>query len=174
LSAKAIGEGLKSLDLKNLTCMIDLRFGFLFPWHFRLIALLAVIGALGILQSYPFWSLILFLVSALVLSAAEGTEVNTTNNTFREYTSYFFIKTGKFNSIPAVDKLFITRGTETQVMHTAHTNHSSSFENVVHNGYLKFSSGEKIQLLRDKKKERLIQKLVPLSEGLKVDIIDHS
>lgn len=154
--------------------MIDLRFGFLFPWHFRLIGLLGLIGAFGIFQPYPLWSSILFLVSILVLSAAEGTEINTANNTFREYTSYMFMKTGKFNSIPSVEKLFVTKGTEAQVMHTAHTNHSATFESVVYNGYLKFASGEKIHLLRDKKKERLILKLVPLSEGLKVDIIDHS
>ena len=154
--------------------MIDLRFGFLFPWHFRLIALLAVIGAFGILQSYLFWSLILFLVGALVLSAAEGTEINTTNNTYREYTSYLFMKTGKFSSIPTVEKLFITKGSETQVMHTAHTNQSSTFENVIHNGYLKFASGEKIHLLRDKKKERVVQKLAPLSKVFKIEIIDHS
>jgi hypothetical protein len=154
--------------------MIDLRFGFLFPWHFRVIGLLALIGALGIFQSYPIWSLILFLISGLILSAAEGTELNIANNSFREYTSYLFIKTGKFNRIPPVEKLFITKGTETQVMRTAHTNHSSTFENVVYNGYLKFASGEKIHLLRDKKKDSLIQKLAPLSEGLKVDTIDHS
>jgi hypothetical protein len=154
--------------------MIDLRFGYLFPWHFRLIGLLGLIGAVGIFQPYLFWSLILILVSALILSAAEGTEINIVNNSLREYTSYLFMKTGKFNRIPPVEKLFVTKGAEAQVMHSAYTNHSATFESVAYNGYLKCASGEKIHLLRDKKKEHLIQKLVPLSEGLKVDIIDHS
>lgn len=153
--------------------MIDLRFGSLFPWHFRLAAFFGIIGSFGILQPYLFWALVLFLISALVLSAAEGTEINITNNTFREYTSYLYIKTGKFDSIPPVEKLFITKGKETDRVYTR-ANLSFEYENVVHYGFLKFSSGEKIQLLRDKKKERLIQNLVPLSKGLKIEIIDHS
>lgn len=154
--------------------MIDIRFGFFFPWPVRLAALFGIIGAFGIMQSSLLGSLILFLVSALILTSAEGTEINTANNTYREYTSYMFLKSGKFNSFPPIEKIYITKGKETQTMHTAHTNHSSTFESILHNGYLKFSSGEKIHLLREKKKDSLIQKLTPLSQGLKVEIVDHS
>ena len=154
--------------------MIDLRFGFLFPWPIRLAAALGILGALGIMQLYPLWSLILFLASVFVIVSSEGTEINTTNNTFREYTSYMFIKSGKFNRFPPIEKIYITKGKETQIMHTAHTNHSSTFESIVHNGYLKFSTGEKIHLLRTKNKDRLIEKLALLSKGLKVEIVDHS
>jgi len=154
--------------------MIDLRFGFLFPWPFRLIALICLIASVGIIQASLLGSLVLFLASGLVLSAAEGTEVNIANNTFREYTSYLFIKTGKFNRFHPIEKIYITKGTEAQVMHTAYANHSATFENIVHNGYLKFTTGEKIHLLREKKKEHLIQKLSPLSKGLKIEIVDPS
>ncbi len=154
--------------------MIDLRFGFLFPWPMRLAAALGILGALGIMQSYPLWSLVLFLGCVFVLVSSEGTEIDTTNQTLREYTSYMFIKSGKFNRFPSIEKIFITKGKETQVMHTAHTNHSATFESTVHNGYLKFSNGEKILLLRIKNKDRLIEKLSLLSKGLKVEIVDHS
>jgi len=154
--------------------MIDLRFGYLFPWPFRLVAALGVFGAVAIIVPYPLWSLALLLVSVFVLVSSEGTEINLANNTFREYTSYLFIKSGKFSRVPPIEKIFITKGKESQQVHTAHTNHSATFESSVFNGYLKFSSGEKIHLLRYKKKDLVIQKLVPLSDGLKVDIVDHS
>ncbi|HEY3429140.1 MAG TPA: hypothetical protein VGK39_00600 [Cyclobacteriaceae bacterium] len=154
--------------------MIDIRFGYLFPWPIRLAAFFGLIAAFGILQPYLVWAIVLFLASVLVLSCAEGTEVNINDKTFREYTSYFFIKAGKFNSFSPVEKIYITQGKESQRVYTAHTNHSSTFENVVHNGYLKFSTGEKIHLLREKHKDKLVQKLTPLSHGLHVEIVDHS
>jgi len=154
--------------------MIDIRFGFLFPWTFRLVALIALIGAFGIFPTYLIWSLVLFLASVFVLVASEGTEFDTRNNRYREYSVYFFLKTGTFNPCPPIEKIYITKGKESQIMHTAHTNHSSTFESTVHNGYLKFSSGEKIHLLRTKNKENLLEILAPLSEGLKVEIVDHS
>jgi len=154
--------------------MVDLRFGSLFPWPIRLVALFGIIGAFGILQPYPLWALILFLGCGLVLSAAEGTEINISNSTYREYTSYLFFKSGKFDQLPPIEKIFITKGKETQQMHTVYTNHSATFDSIVYNGYLKFSSGEKIHLLRTKNKDRLMAQLAPLRDGIKTDIVDHS
>ncbi len=152
--------------------MIHLRFGYLFPWHIRLVALIAALVAFAVPSLLG--TVALLLACVFVLASSEGTEINIKNHTYREYTSYMFLKTGKFNQLPSVDKIYITKGKESQKVYTAHTNQSYTSERVMHNGYLKLSTGEKIQLLREANKARVIKKLVPLSEALKVDIVDHS
>lgn len=153
--------------------MIDLKFGNLFPWHFRFLALIGVVVAFGIATLTYIGAFLLFFVSFVVLVASEGTEINPANGTLREYTSYLFFKTGNFKPFPQPEKIYITTSMDRERMHTAHTNHSATFENIVHNGYLKFSTGQKIHLLREKSKDKLIEKLGPLSNGLKIDIVDH-
>jgi hypothetical protein len=154
--------------------MIDIKFGNLFPWTFRFLAAIGLVCSIGIFQLTILGSIILFLASFTVLVSSEGTEFNLTNGTMREYTSYLFFKTGSFKLFAQPEKIFITKGKESEQMHTAHTNHSATFENIVYNGYLKFSTGEKIHLLRKNNKDQLIKKLSPLSDGLKIDIVDHS
>ena len=154
--------------------MIDIKFGNLFPWHFRFLAVLGIIGALGIITLTYIGAALLFLISFFVLVSSEGTEIDLANKALREYTSFILFKTGKFKRFEQPEKIFITRGKESQAMHTAHTNHSSAYDQIFFNGFLKLSSGEKIQLLREKDKDQLIKKLRPLSDGLKIDIVDHS
>ncbi|HEU5292143.1 MAG TPA: hypothetical protein VFU05_15945 [Cyclobacteriaceae bacterium] len=152
--------------------MIDLRFGFLFPWHMRLVSLFTLVVAFAVPSLIG--AIALFLASVFVLVSSEGTEVNVANSTFREYTSYVFLKSGKFNRLPSVEKIFITKGKESQTMYSPHGIQSTTIEHGVHNAYLKFSTGEKIHLLRAANKKGLIKKLIPLSEALKTDIVDHS
>ena len=154
--------------------MVDIKSGFLFPWQFRLVAVIAILLAFGILNYQPWVSPILILAGIFVLTLQEGTEVNAGNQTFREYTAFFFIKTGKFHRYPGAEKIYITKSKQSQQMYTAHTTHSSVFEDIVYNGYLKFSSGEKIHLLSIKGKDKVIKKLTPLSQALKLEIVDHA
>jgi hypothetical protein len=155
--------------------MIDLKYGPLFPWHFRLAAVVGLVFALAITLVSLLGAAIILLICLTVLLSTEGTDVNLSNGTLREYTSILLFKTGKSRPYGQPEKLFITKSTESQRMHNLQMpNHSSVFENVVYLGFLKLSSGEKIKLLRDKDKDQLIKKLSPLSDGLRVDIVDHS
>lgn len=154
--------------------MIDIKFGNLFPGHFRFLAVIGLIGAVGIFPFSYIGAILLFLVCFFVLFSSEGTEVNPANATLREYTSFLLFKTGKFRSYGQPEKIFITKSKESQQVHTAHTNHSSTYDKEFFTGFLKLASGEKIQLLRESDKDQLIKKLSPLSDGLKVEIVDHS
>ncbi len=152
--------------------MIDVKFGALFPWQFRFLALLFIIAGIVLIQSHVWVSLGLIVAAAFIITAYEGTEIDINNNTFRGYTAYFFIKTGKFENYVRAEDLFITKSKQSQQMYTAHTTHSSTFKDVVYHAYLKRLQGEPIHLLSSKNKETLIKKLAPLREGLKVEIVD--
>jgi hypothetical protein len=155
--------------------MINIRFGYYFPWQFRLVASVAFLASLGGFMAGSFMGALLLLVaSGSVLTATEGTQVNTLNNTLREYTSVLFFKKGKFRTLLPVESIYITQGKENQKMHSAFANHGSTFENIVFNGYLKISSGEKIHLLRDKNKKLVLEKINPLAKGLKKEIVDYT
>ncbi|MBX2944334.1 MAG: hypothetical protein KF725_00770 [Cyclobacteriaceae bacterium] len=154
--------------------MIDIRFGLLLPWTFRLLAACAMILGLSAWQTNPWVTVVIGVVGFFALVAHEGTEINPATKTYREYTSFFFFKTGRFKSYTEIELIFINRAMESQQMYTAHTTHSSTFENMVYNAYLKFSNGEKIHLQKIKNKEKLMAVLKPLSEAVQVEVTDNT
>lgn len=155
--------------------MIDIRFGNLFPWTFRFLAIIGIIGSIGIFKLTILGSVTLFLASITVLVSSEGSEFNLAQGIMREYTSFVLFKTGQFRKFSQPEKIFITKGKESQRIHGMQApNLSSIIENIVYYGFLKLSSGEKIKLLCDGNKDLLIKELSPLSDGLNVDIVDNS
>lgn len=155
--------------------MIDLKSGSLLPWHFRFVGLLLLIIAAAVVMSKLLLALILLVVGLTMISAIEGTEIDTGKKVYREYTQFFFfLKTGKMEKYESVERIFIIKSKESQQLYTAHTTHSSTFEKVVYNAYLKFSNGEKVHLLKGKNKDALLKKLIPVCDTLDSDLVDHS
>lgn len=154
--------------------MIDIKYGLLLPWTFRLLTACAIVLGLSAWQTNPWVTIIIGIAGFFVLMTFEGTEINPANKTYREYTSFFFFKIGRFKPYPEIELIFINKAKESQQMYTAHTTHSSTFENRVYNAYLKFSNGEKIHLQKTKKKEKLMAVLKPLSEAVGVEVTDNS
>jgi hypothetical protein len=154
--------------------MIDLKYGHLFLWHVRLGAVLAILLSIGMVTSSLIAATILFLGCVFVLTASEGTDINPSDKTFREYSSFFFLKTGRFEPLGAVEYIFINKGSESHQMSSPRGINTIVVENTIFNAYLKLSSGEKIPLLKEKNKFTIIKKLQALSEQLPADIVDHS
>jgi hypothetical protein len=152
--------------------MIDIKFGSLLPWQFRVAAIGAIVVAFAILQNYWWVSLLIIAASFFVLASHEGTEFNIANKTFRSYTSFFFIKTGEFEKYSDVEKIFINSGTQSQKIYTAHTSLSTTVKEKVYNAYIKFSTGEKVHLLTSKSKEDVIKKLTPVTQAFNVEILE--
>lgn len=152
--------------------MIDIKYGALFPWHVRLVAIGAIVVAFAILQNYWWVSLLIIAASFFVLVSHEGTEIDTTNKTFRSYTSFLVFKTGEVEKYSDVEKIFINSGNQSTKMYSAHTSLSTTITERIYNAYIKFSNGEKVHLLTSKSKEDVIKKLSSLSEKLKVQIVD--
>jgi hypothetical protein len=152
--------------------MIDIKFGALFPWHVRFVAIGAIVVAFAVLQNYWWVSLLILAASFFVLVSHEGTEINTANKTFRSYTSFLIFKTGEVEKYSAVEKVFINSGNQSMKMYSAHTSLSTTITERVFNAYIKFSNGEKVHLLTSKSKEDVIKKLTPLTHALRVEILE--
>lgn len=153
---------------------IDIRYGSLFPWTFRFIAVIILIAGLSLIVDRPFLSIALLLVSGFILSAAEGIVIDPTEKNYREYNSFFFLKSGNQVKYSGIEKIFIGTSRTKQQVHTAYTNNSSIFENVEFNGFLKFNDGIKIKLLTKRKKEDLITALDQIARFLDVPVEDNT
>jgi hypothetical protein len=151
---------------------IDVKFGLLFPWQFLFLAGLVLIISISLLADRTIPAIGLIAVCVLVLSAYSGTEINNAEKVYREYNAFFFIKKGKHIKYDSIERIFINRGTSSQRVHTAHTNHSSQFKNEEFNAFIKFEDGTKIHLLTKRNKQKLLLALEKISATLQVPVVD--
>ena len=153
---------------------IDVKFGSLFPWPFRFIAVIVLLVALSLILEKTFLAIGLMLIGGFILSGAEGTEINRAEKSYLDYKSFLFVKSGDKKKYSGIEKIFVSTSKTKQHLYTAHTNHSSTYENVEFNGFLKLNDGEKIQLLRRRKKSDLIKELKKVATFLNVAIEDNT
>ena len=152
---------------------IDIRFGSLFPSPFQLVAALVLLVSLSLIVEKPLISLGLIAMCGFVLSGSEGTEIDKGEKSYRDYKSFFFLKSGAKVKFTEIEKIFVSTSKTSQQLHTAHTNKHSIYENIEYNGFLKFSDGTKIQLLRKRKKADLLNALQHIARFLDVPVEDN-
>jgi hypothetical protein len=114
---------------------ISIRYGSLFPWTFQLIAVIVLIAGLALIVERPIVSIGLVLFSGFILSGYEGTEIDKAEKTYRDYKSFFFLKSGSKVTYSGIEKIFVNTSKSRQTVHTAHTSNSSIFENTEFNGF---------------------------------------
>lgn len=153
---------------------INIRYGSLFPWTFQLIAVIVLIAGLSLIVERPVLSICLVFFSGFILSGSEGTEIDKGEKTYRDYKSFFFLKSGSQVKYSGIEKIFVNTSKSRQTVHTAHTNNSSIFENTEFNGFLKFDDGTKIQLLQKRKKADLLRALDEIAKFLNVPVEDNT
>jgi len=145
-----------------------------FPWQAKLIGVLLTIVAVAVVGTFWYLSVGLFAIAVFLLTTYSGTEIDPEQRTYKEYNSYFFVKSGDSVSYSAVEKIYINSAKESQTMHPAHTLDSRTFETTVYNAYLKFEDGTKIFLTSRKNKKNLIQLLDPIARKLDVQLVDNT
>jgi len=153
---------------------IDVKFGSLFPWPFRLIAVVVLVVGLSLVLEKTLLSIGLALISVFILSGSEGTEINKAEKSYLDYKSFFFIKSGSRKKYGDIEKIFVSTSKMRQELYTVHTNRSSIYESLEFNGFLKFNNGEKVQLLRKRKKSDLIKELKKVATFLNVPVEDNT
>ena len=153
---------------------IDIQYGRLFPWPFLFIGGIVLVIGLALLVENRLASIVLIAVGGFILSGSEGTEIDKAAKSYKEYNAFFFIKSGANVPYSGIEKIFINTSKSKQQFYTAHTTHGSVYENVDFNGFLKFSNGTKIHLLRKRKKEDLMKALQDVASFLDVQIEDNT
>lgn len=153
--------------------MIDIK-AESFPWQMKLLGALFIVGGIASLVTIWWLSFILILAGLLFITAHSGTEIDPDAKTYREYTSYLFFRNGQTKIFQGVEKIFINASKESRIFYTAHTLHSSTFQDTAYDAYMKFWDGEKIYLTSRKAKDKLIDILIPVGERLRAPLIDQT
>lgn len=157
-----------------MTHTIDIKAESL-PWQFKLVGILLIVFALATAMSSVLWvSIILIVVGVIILTINSGTEIDPGTKKYREYNSILFYRYGEEERYEDVEKIFINASKVTKEMQTAHTTHGSIFSSIEYNAYLKLSDGKKIFLMSKKNKKAMIDKLKPVAEQLRSELVDYS
>lgn len=151
---------------------IDINNGRLFPFHFLILGVIFIFIGFPLITNHLIGGLILLVAGIFILTAREGVEINTGEKTIREYNAYFFIKTGEPERYQEIERIFINANKVTQKMYTAHTLNSSTFSDVVYSAFLKFDTGTKVLIQRNKNKATLIKNIQAIAGKLNTEVFD--
>ncbi|HYF68418.1 MAG TPA: hypothetical protein VD884_09785 [Ohtaekwangia sp.] len=151
---------------------IDINNGRLFPFHFLILGVIFIFIGFPLLTTHLIGGLSFLLAGVFILTAREGVEINTNLKTLKEYNAYFFIKTGEVENYDAIERIFINANKVAQKMYTAHTLNSSTFSDVVYSAFLKFDTGTKVLIQRNKNKEMLIKNVQAIASKLNTQVFD--
>jgi hypothetical protein len=152
---------------------IDIKAGRLFPFHFLILGGILLFAGMIVAVNYPIATAILVPMGLLIVTAYEGTEIDTGAKTFREYNSFLFIKTGKKEKYRTLEGIFIHRAKISQKMFSPRTMNSSTFTHVEYNAYLK-TDREKIFLMSGRNKMKLLKRVRGLADALNTPVADHA
>ena len=153
---------------------LNIKNGSLFPWHFQVVAAALVMGSLTAFSSNIILAVVLLLIGVFMLTSYSGVLIDHSEKSYKEYSSYLFIKVGETKHFDDVDKIFINGNNVSQTVYTAHTLNSKTFKNMVYDGYLKFTNGEKVHLISSKNKKKLMIQLEKASEYLSTEVQDNT
>lgn len=151
--------------------VISIRNSQLFPWHFQFLAGLALLGAFPMIAVNLYGSIALVIGAAFVMTGSSGLQIHVARKHYREYYSFFFLKSGSWIQYNEIEKVYINQSRVSQTMHSRAGN-STVYSNVQFNGYIKFDNGEKIHLFSKRNKVSLLNALKEISNKLNVRVDD--
>lgn len=143
----------------------------LFPWHFQFLAALAFIGAFPLFGINVYTGAAFLAGSLFVFTGSSGLQIDPANKRYREYYSFFFLKTGSWNQYQEIEKLYINTSRVSQRMHSRAGN-SATYSDTKFNGYIKFDNGEKIQLFSKRNKSAVLAGVNDIASQLNVHVED--
>lgn len=113
------------------------------------------------------------LLGGLIVTGYTGVEFDRSRQTFREFNSFLFMRSGKWKTYDNLEKIFINAVKTSQYIYTQVTT-GSTIRTREFDAYLKTNSGIKVFLTSRKDKEVLKKDLEPLAEFLRVPVVDNT
>jgi hypothetical protein len=153
---------------------VDIKSGSVFPFPFLVLGAIFFMAGAAVFINHPVISIVLMVAGVLILTAYEGTEIDTSSKTYREYNSFLFIKKGQSKAYNGIEKIFVNSSKVSQRVYTSHTSTSATFSGIEYNAYLKFAKGEKVFLFSGKNKSKLLKRLNDISRSLNTSVIDNT
>lgn len=145
-----------------------------FPFTFKLFGL--ILFAFGLLiwtqREWVFFAKLLSMIASFalggaILTARHGLLIDPIERTLLEYIQVLFWKIGSSKPYEAIEKIFINEVTEAATFQTR-TGSVHDVKNIVYKAFLKLDDGEKVQLDRDKKRDRLENRVQNYRDSLGV------
>lgn len=131
-------------------------------------------AALAVMGNWWWVSVLLLLPAIFLLTGYSGTIVDVKQKTYKEYTSYMFIKSGEVERFNGIEKIFINSARQSQRLNSMYTLEGSTYHNTVYNAYLKFDNGKKIFLTSRKDKDVLIAQMQRAADVLGTVLVDNT
>jgi hypothetical protein len=154
--------------------MVDIRFGSLLPWTFHFVAGIAILLAIPMASMHPWIASLFVLGSIFVFTSFEGTEIDLDSRRFREYTSFFLLKTGEWISFEEIEKIYVNKNKMRQTMTPSRTGFTTSVTFSEFSAFVKFSEDEIVQLIKHKNKKKVLSRAKVWSEQLNVPLYDNT
>jgi len=151
---------------------IDFKTSGYFSGHIIFLGIFLLVVGLVAVFVKPVIGLILLLISLIILTTHYRLNVDLDNKVYHDYLWILGLRNGEKGKFNSMEYLFIKKSSVTQTMQLRVA--SSTIQKEVYDGYLKFSDLDKVHLLTLDNKADLIKKLKPISEQLKIRIIDYS
>jgi len=144
---------------------IDVFVEFLFPFHFRLMGVALIVGA--IIPMFPWVSAALFLLSFLLISTHYRIKIDLQSQTLKEYTWIFFMRKGK--SIKLHKPQYVYINTNEKLMNYGRVAQLTS-RNINFTAYLKLENNKTIYLGESTKEKRLLNKAQKIATILSIPL----
>jgi hypothetical protein len=154
--------------------VLDVRFGSLLPGAFHFAAGIAILLAVSIASMHPWIALLFILGSIFVFTSFEGTEIDLNSRRFREYTSFFLMKTGEWISFEEIEKIYVNKNKMRQTITPSRTGFTTSITFSEFSAFVKFNEDEIVQLIKHKSKKKVMHRAKVWSDQLNVPLYDNT
>ena len=152
--------------------MIDFKTSPFFSGRIIFVGILLAVFGLFVAMKSMLAGLILFTISVLIFTTHYRLRIDFAKKVYFDYVWFLGLKNGDHGKFDRIEYLFIKKSRVSQKMN--HIVISSTIQNEIYDGYLKFSDGEKIHLLTKESKDVLLEKLKMISHKLNTRIVDYS
>src|SRR5688572_12016585 len=151
---------------------VDFRTAAYFSIHIRITSVFFVFLGLVLLSESLVGGLIMCLISLVFLTTHYRFSVDLDKKVYHDYLWIAGFKNGEKKKYDVIEYVFIKKSSVSQTMHLRVA--SSTIRKEVYDGYVKFSTDEKVHLLTLDSKGDLMSRLKAIASQLRVRLIDYS
>jgi len=144
-----------------------------FPFHVLLVGGgLLLIGLSMVTLKLFMGGLIVLLIGIIIVTTQYRFRIDLDKKEYQDYIWILGMKAGKRIQYDEIRYIFIKQSQESQTMGLRAA--TTTIHKTVFDSYLKFSEQEKIHLITRDNRKDLIEKLRPISQKLKTEILDYT
>ena len=134
-------------------------------------ALLLLFGL--VIATVQIWiGLVLMVVGSVILTTHYRFRINLSERVYCDYVWFMGLKIGAAKKFEHIEYFFIKTGQESRTMNMRVA--STTIHKQIYDGYLRFSEQDKVHIATKDNREGILKKLSPMSDALKIPIMDYT